>query len=56
MREDLRHSLEESSSQLNKIEFGDGETERNARRAAERVVNSKGIKKKYLGKKNIFKK
>ena len=56
MKENLRHSIENESTQLGKLEFGDGETERNARRALNRHVDRKGIKQKFLGNKNIFKK
>lgn len=55
MKEDLRHSIENEATQLDKLEFGDGETERNARRAFNRNVERKGIKQKFLGNKNIFK-
>ncbi len=56
MKEDLRHSVESEAKQLAKLEYGDGETERNARRASDRVSDRKGIKQKFLGKKNLFKK
>lgn len=56
MKEDLRHSIENEATQLDKLEFGDGETERNARRAFNRNVDRKGVKQKFLGNKNIFKK
>jgi hypothetical protein len=55
MREDARHNMENVPKQLDKLEWGDGETERNARRASERREESRGIKQKYLGKKNPFK-
>ena len=55
MKEDLRHSVDSEAKQLDKLEFGDGETERNARRAFNRHVEKKGVKQKFLGKKNIFK-
>ncbi len=51
MKEDSRHGVEEINKQLDKIEFGDGQTERNARRALAR----KGVKQKFSGKKNPFK-
>lgn len=51
MREDLRHSVESKATLQDKVEFGDGQTERNARRA----LGRKGIKQKFLGKKNPFK-
>lgn len=56
MREDLRHGVESEARQLAKIEFGDGETERNARRAFNRQLERKGVKQKFLGKKSLFKK
>ena len=56
MNEDLRHSPENIQKQLNKIEFGDGQTERNAKRAFHRKQNNGGIKQKFLGKKSLFKK
>lgn len=55
MKEDLRHNMQNEAVQLDKLEFGDGETERNARRAFNRHVDRNGIKQKFLGKKNIFK-
>jgi hypothetical protein len=56
MREDLRHDNDNKQSQKDKVEFGDGKTERNALRAKDRFEKSKGVKSKYLGKKNPFKK
>lgn len=41
---------------LEKFDFGDGNRERTTRRAVERATKNKGIKNKYLGKKNPFKK
>lgn len=41
--------------QKEKVEFGEGKTERAALRAKERSEKSKGVKNKYLGKKNPFK-
>ena len=55
MKENLRHNIENEAAQLDKLEFGDGETERNARRALNRHVGRKGIKQKFLGNKKIFK-
>jgi|688.fasta_scaffold875623_2 hypothetical protein len=56
MREDLRHSDDNTQAQKDKVEFGDGKTERTALRAKERFEKSKGVKNKYLGNKNPFKK
>jgi len=56
MRVDLRHDMDNTQSQKDKVEFGDGKTERNALRAKERFEKNKGVKSKYLGKKNPFKK
>jgi hypothetical protein len=56
MREDLRHDNDSAKAQKDKVEFGDGKTERNALRAKERFDKANGVKSKYLGKKNIFKK
>ena len=55
MREDLRHDNDNKQSQKDKVEFGDGKTERNALRAKGRFEKSKGVKNKYLGRKNPFK-
>lgn len=41
---------------LEKFDFGDGSRERTARRVVERAAKNKGIKNKYLGNKNPFKK
>lgn len=56
MTEYLTHTTELVVGQLDKLEFGEGERERTARRAVEKTAKNKGVKNKYLGAKNPFKK
>jgi hypothetical protein len=56
MKEDLRHSPEKLQKQIDKIEFGDGRIDRNAKRAFNRNQTNGGVKQKFLGRKSIFNK
>lgn len=49
-------TIHEEKQAYDKYEFNEGERERTAKRRSEKIVSNKGLKPKYLSKKNPFKK